>query len=81
MFTVEPGAPAETLALKLAMQNETHAVSYGTEAGLFQAADISTIICGPGDIEQAHTPDEFITVEQVERCAEFMRKLAAWAAQ
>jgi acetylornithine deacetylase len=75
MFLGPDGSPAESLALQLALQNEIHTVSYGTEAGLFQVEDISTIICGPGSIEQAHKPDEFISLEQVARCEAFMRRL------
>ena len=51
-------------------------VSFGTEASLFHNADISTIICGPGHIEQAHQPNEWIAVEQLARCETFMRLLA-----
>jgi len=77
----EPGSPAETLALALARQNATHAVSYGTEAGAFQA-DLETpvVVCGPGDILQAHAPDEFIAVDQIEECVAFMRRLLAHVA-
>jgi acetylornithine deacetylase len=75
MFLGPDGSPAESLALQLAQQNEIHSVSYGTEAGLFQAEDIPTIICGPGHIEQAHKPDEFISTEQIARCEAFMRRL------
>lgn len=66
---------AETLALLLAKRNETHAVSYATEAGIFQAAGIPTIVCGPGDILQAHRPDEFVSLDQVEACTAFMHRL------
>lgn len=52
-------------------------VSYGTEAGLFQRADIPSIICGPGEIAQAHKPDEFIELEQIARCETFLDKLVA----
>ena len=48
------------LTLKLAGQNETLAVSYCTEAGLFQDGGAPAIICGPGDIAQAHTANEFV---------------------
>jgi acetylornithine deacetylase len=43
-------------------------VAYGTEAGLFQRAGIPTVVCGPGDIAQAHAPDEFVALEQIDRC-------------
>lgn len=74
-LTPEDGSPGETLVLKLAEQNATHAVSYGTEAGLFQLADIPTVICGPGNILQAHKPDEFVLLSQVDACERFMRRL------
>lgn len=72
----EEGSPAETLALYLAGQNETHTVAYAAEAGLFQSIDLPTVICGPGDIAQAHQPDEFIELSQVEACERFLRRLA-----
>jgi len=50
-------------------------VAYATEAGLFQQAGIPSIICGPGSIEQAHKPDEFITLEQLAQCEGFMERL------
>jgi acetylornithine deacetylase len=72
-----PGSDAETLVKALVESNQTFAVSFGTEAGIFHAADIPAVVCGPGDILQAHKPDEFIELEQVERCLAFMRKLMA----
>jgi acetylornithine deacetylase len=71
-----PGSPAEALALQLTGGNDTGAVSYGTEAGLFQVAGIPAVICGPGSIEQAHKPDEFVAVSELERCEGFLRRLA-----
>ena len=50
-------------------------VAFGTEAGLFQSAGISSVICGPGSIAQAHKPDEFIAVEQLAACLEMLDKL------
>lgn len=72
----EDGSPGETLVMKLAQCNETEAVSYNTEAGLFQLADIPTVICGPGSIDQAHKPDEFIELSQIAECDRFMARLA-----
>lgn len=72
----ETGSAAETLILKLAQCNETEAVSYATEAGLFQMADVPTLVCGPGDIAQAHKPDEFIELSQIAECERFMMRLA-----
>ncbi|MGF1455283.1 MAG: acetylornithine deacetylase [Alphaproteobacteria bacterium] len=71
------GSPAEALALYLAEQNSVEAVSYGTEAGLFQADDIPTVVCGPGDIAQAHKPDEFVSIAQLEACSRFLQRLVA----
>jgi acetylornithine deacetylase len=67
------------LALKLAGQNDTQAVSYATEAGLFQAAGFPSVVCGPGDIAQAHTADEWIAISEIESCLGFMGRLADWA--
>jgi acetylornithine deacetylase len=67
------------LTLKLAGQNGTLAVSYCTEAGLFQEGGAPAIICGPGDIAQAHTVNEFIRVEELEKCLAFLGRLADWA--
>ena len=67
------------LTLKLAGQNETLAVSYCTEAGLFQDGGAPAIICGPGDIAQAHTANEFVAVAELEKCLAFLARLADWA--
>ncbi len=71
----QPGSYAETLALRLAGQNGTHTVAYGTEGGHFQAAGIATVVCGPGSIDQAHKPDEFIEVAELRACERFLRGL------
>jgi acetylornithine deacetylase len=68
---------AEALARAITGDNETRAVAYAAEAGLFQRAGIPAIICGPGSIEQAHQPDEWIERAQIEEGAAFMRKLIA----
>lgn len=73
----ETDSVAEHLALHLTGENGTHAVSYCTEAGLFQEIGIPAIICGPGSIEQAHKPDEFIAARELAKCENFMRKLIA----
>lgn len=72
---VDHGSDAETLVLALTGKNETEAVSYATEAGLFQEASVPTVVCGPGDIKQAHKPDEFIDIDQIVSCETFVRKL------
>jgi len=69
--------PVTRLAQRLAGERGTTLVAFGTEAGLFKNAGIPTVVCGPGSIAQAHQPDEYVTLEQLERCAAFMRGLAA----
>ncbi|MEQ8246506.1 MAG: acetylornithine deacetylase [Alphaproteobacteria bacterium] len=68
-------SPAETLAMMLSGRNQTDVVSYGTEGGIFQEAGIPTVVCGPGNILQAHRPDEYIAIEQIDACEQFLRKL------
>ncbi|HYA79711.1 MAG TPA: acetylornithine deacetylase [Methylocystis sp.] len=72
----QPGSRAETLALRLAKANRTIAVPYATEAGQFQAAGVPTVVCGPGRIDEAHQPDEFIEIAELSACVDFMRGLA-----
>ncbi|SFT00713.1 acetylornithine deacetylase [Methylobacterium sp. yr668] len=71
----EPGSAAERLCLRLAGRNHTVAVPYATEAGRFQAAGLPTVVCGPGDIAQAHQPDEFITLDALGQGELFLREL------
>jgi acetylornithine deacetylase len=75
----ETGSPAEELARQLTGANESTAVAYGTEAGLFQHAGIPAVICGPGSMEQGHQPNEFITLDQLAAGTAFQRRLADWA--
>lgn len=77
-FVAEAGSELTALALTLAGQNETFAVSYATEAGLFQEAGSSSIICGPGDIAQAHTANEWVAKAELEKCSAFLTRLGAW---
>ena len=63
------------LAQALSRNPSTAKVAYLTEGGLFQQAGIPAIICGPGSIEQAHKPDEYVTLEQVALCESFMERL------
>jgi acetylornithine deacetylase len=53
------------------------AASFGAEAGQFQQAGFSTVICGPGSIDQAHQADEYIEISEIEKCMTFMDKLFA----
>ncbi len=71
----EENGAAESLVRRLTGDNGTHVVSYGTEAGQFQAGGYSSVVCGPGDIAQAHQPDEFMTVAQFEEGQRFMERL------
>ena len=65
------------LAQRLAGTQRTTLVAFGTEAGLFKSAGIPTVVCGPGSINQAHQPDEFVSLAQLAQCEVFMRELAA----
>ncbi len=71
----ETEGAAETLARQLTGDNGSHVVSYGTEAGQFQREGYSVVVCGPGSIDQAHQPNEFITIEQFEAGEAFIRRL------
>jgi acetylornithine deacetylase len=75
----EPGGAAETLVKFLTGANQTVGLAFATEAGQFQHAGLSAIVCGPGSIAQAHQPDEFIERSQLEAGEAFLRKLIAWA--
>ncbi|MCS4511257.1 acetylornithine deacetylase [Xylophilus ampelinus] len=63
------------LARALTRDRETRKVAYGTEGGLFQQYGIPTVICGPGHIEHAHKPDEFVALDQLEACEGFLHRL------
>jgi acetylornithine deacetylase len=75
-FQAKGNSEAVALALSLSGANATHAVSYGTEAGLFEQAGCPTAICGPGNIAQAHAADEFVTLAQLDLCMAFLARLA-----
>ena len=64
------------LAQELSGEAGTTLVAFGTEAGLFKNAGIPTVVCGPGSIQQAHQPDEYVSLEQLGRCEAFMQGLA-----
>jgi acetylornithine deacetylase len=78
-LTEEKDGAAEALVKFLTGANETIGMAFATEAGQFQEAGLSAIVCGPGSIAQAHQPDEFIEISQLEAGDEFLRKLIAWA--
>lgn len=74
----KPDAAIVTLAKSLAGRNDHAKVAFGTEAGLFVSmADVPSIVIGPGAIAQAHTPDEFVEMAELEKCAGFVEKLIA----
>ena len=62
-------------AMQLSRQTTVGKVSYGTEAGLFQRMGVPSVICGPGDIAQAHRPNEFVTLDQLAQCEAFMQRM------
>ncbi|HUI17330.1 MAG TPA: acetylornithine deacetylase [Alphaproteobacteria bacterium] len=74
-------AAVTRLVKQLTGGNSTGKVSFGTEGGLFSAAQIPTVVCGPGSIEQAHKPDEWVTLEQIARCEALMERLGEHAAR
>jgi acetylornithine deacetylase len=76
----EKDGAAETLALRLTGANRAVTAAFTSEAGQFQESGISAVMCGPGSIAQAHQPDEFIALTQVQACEDFLRRLADWAA-
>lgn len=78
-FATAPNSEVIPLTLKLACQNETHAVSYATEAGLFQDAGCQSVVCGPGSINEAHTANEWIAESEIASCMAFLDRLADWA--
>jgi len=71
----EDGSDAETLVLSLLGSNARIGVSYATEAGHFQGIGIPTVVCGPGSILQAHKPDEFVEISQIDACEAFLGRL------
>ena len=74
-FLARPDEPAVRLAQRLADTQATTLVAFGTEAGLFQRAGLSTVVCGPGSITQAHQADEYVSLAQLAQCEAFLRGL------
>jgi acetylornithine deacetylase len=66
---------ARAIVWELTGATDADVVAFGTEAGLFQAAGMSAVICGPGSIAQAHKPDEYIALEQLQACLDMLGKL------
>ena len=75
-LSLDPDHELTSIVKQLTGSNSTGKVSYGTEGGYYQGADIPTIVCGPGHIAQAHQPDEWIAQEQLDACDAFIRRLA-----
>jgi acetylornithine deacetylase len=75
-FLGSAGDAVTRLAQRLSGEQRTTLVAFGTEAGIFKQSGIPTVVCGPGSIEQAHQPDEFVSLEQLARCEAFMLGLA-----
>jgi len=71
----ETNGVAEALARRLTGDNGRHVVSYGTEAGQFQREGYSVVVCGPGSIDQAHQPNEYISIAQFAAGEAFLRRL------
>jgi len=67
--------PARDLSMALTGANGAGLVPFGTEAGLFQSIGIASVLCGPGSIAQAHKPDEYIEIAQLERCLDMLHRL------
>ena len=76
-FLGAEGDPVTQLAQRLSGERRVTQVAFGTEAGLFKNSGISTVVCGPGSINQAHQPDEYVSLEQLARCEAFILGLAA----
>ena len=75
-LSLDPNHPLVGLVKQASGANREGKVSYGTEAGIFQDAGIASIVCGPGDIAQAHKPDEWIALDQLDACDGFIRRIA-----
>jgi acetylornithine deacetylase len=71
-----PDSEAVKIVQELTGGNSTEVVAFGTEAGLFSRAGISSVLCGPGSIEQAHKPDEYVSENQLVLCLKMLDRLA-----
>lgn len=78
-FSAEGNDEAKALAASWSGSNTVGSVVYATEAGIFRKTlGVPTVVCGPGDIAQAHQPNEFILASQIDACEGFMRRMMAW---
>ena len=71
-FTKEEKSDAVNLVCNLTGDNSRETVAFGTEAGLFQEIGISTVVCGPGSVKQAHTIDEYVSFDQLKLCLKML---------
>ncbi|QQS15166.1 MAG: acetylornithine deacetylase [Rhodospirillales bacterium] len=79
-FSPDGNDEAKALARAWSGSNVVGSVPYGTEAGIFrQTLGVPTVVCGPGDIAQAHQPNEFLLRSQIDACESFMRRMVEWA--
>ncbi len=79
-FSPEGNEDAKALAANWSGSNTVGSVVYGTEAGIFKKTlGVPTVVCGPGDIAQAHQPNEFILASQITACEGFMKRMVEWA--
>ncbi len=67
---------AKNILAELTGSHESDLVSFGTEAGIYQSMGMNVAVCGPGSIDQAHKPDEYVTIEQMESCLKMLEGLA-----
>jgi len=65
------------LAIAASGESQTGVISFGSEGGLFAAAGIPAVVCGPGSMDQGHKPDEYVTREELRRCLRFLQGIAA----
>ncbi|MGE0212962.1 MAG: M20/M25/M40 family metallo-hydrolase, partial [Parvibaculaceae bacterium] len=76
-FALPADHPSATFVNRHLMRNDYAKVAYGTEAGVFSDCGIVSVVCGPGSIEQAHKPDEYLAVSEIEKCLAFLKRLTA----
>jgi len=74
-FDSQDDSDIVTFVKRLSGSNNVEKVSFATEAGIFQNAGVPTVVCGPGSIEQAHRPNEFVAVEQLRKCESFFDRM------
>ena len=80
-FVTRIGAEALQVLTGFGARLPVTTLPFGSEAGIFERNRIPTVVCGPGSIDQAHRPDEWIACAALEEADRFMGKVGAWAAQ